>query len=145
VSDYNKKLELGPRPICPQCGVNERKFNSYNKDGSPRFTKLCRVCNGAKERQREYDKKRKHTKTHKYGATYERKVAELTCDKCGFKAEDKCQLDVDHIDGDHNNNEQSNLQILCANCHRLKTKVNKEGFFHENHPYIGGNKKRARK
>jgi 5-methylcytosine-specific restriction endonuclease McrA len=31
------------------------------------------------------------------------------------------QLDVDHIDGNHRNNNPENLQTLCANCHRLKT------------------------
>jgi 5-methylcytosine-specific restriction endonuclease McrA len=36
------------------------------------------------------------------------------------------QLDVDHIDGDHTNNELNNLQTLCANCHRLKTQVNND-------------------
>jgi 5-methylcytosine-specific restriction endonuclease McrA len=34
------------------------------------------------------------------------------------------QLDVDHIDGNHANDDPSNLQTLCANCHRLKTQVN---------------------
>lgn len=43
------------------------------------------------------------------------------CESCNFKPVDKCQLDVDHIDGNHNNNDESNLQTLCANCHRLKT------------------------
>lgn len=47
--------------------------------------------------------------------------ADLTCTNCGFKAEHRCQLDLDHIDGDHTNNEKNNLQVLCANCHRLKT------------------------
>ncbi|MFL6518165.1 MAG: HNH endonuclease signature motif containing protein, partial [Bacillus sp. (in: firmicutes)] len=50
----------------------------------------------------------------------------LLCEKCGFKAEHPCQLDVDHIDGKHNNNDESNLQVLCANCHRLKTFVNRD-------------------
>jgi len=31
------------------------------------------------------------------------------------------QLDVDHIDGDHRNNDPANLQTLCKNCHVLKT------------------------
>ncbi len=35
---------------------------------------------------------------------------------------DPCQLDVDHIDEDHDNNDSNNLQTLCSNCHRLKTK-----------------------
>ena len=43
------------------------------------------------------------------------------CQRCGFVPEHKSQLDVDHIDGDHNNNYEDNLQTLCANCHRLKT------------------------
>lgn len=40
---------------------------------------------------------------------------------CGFVPVLMIQLDVDHIDGDHSNNDPSNLQTLCANCHRLKT------------------------
>ena len=43
------------------------------------------------------------------------------CEFCGFIPVNKVQLDVDHIDGDHSNNDPSNLQTLCANCHRLKT------------------------
>ena len=51
---------------------------------------------------------------------------ESKCFKCGFIAEHRCQLDVDHIDGNHLNNDESNFQILCANCHRLKTYINKD-------------------
>ena len=43
------------------------------------------------------------------------------CESCGFIAAHPCQLDVDHIDGNKANNDRSNLQTLCANCHRLKT------------------------
>ncbi len=48
------------------------------------------------------------------------------CETCGFIAIHRSQLDIDHIDGDHNNNSLSNLQTLCANCHRLKTQENKD-------------------
>ena len=48
------------------------------------------------------------------------------CEVCGFEAVNKCQLDIDHIDGNAKNNDFSNLQILCANCHRLKTLMNKD-------------------
>jgi hypothetical protein len=42
------------------------------------------------------------------------------CDHCGFVAVDPCQLDVDHVDDDWTNDDD-NWQVLCANCHRLKT------------------------
>ena len=48
------------------------------------------------------------------------------CEFCGFKAVHIVQLDVDHIDGNHANNDLSNLQTLCANCHRLKTQMNND-------------------
>lgn len=51
------------------------------------------------------------------------------CERCGFIAEDPCQLDVDHKDGDNANNDPSNYQTLCANCHRLKTKLNRDGVY----------------
>jgi HNH endonuclease len=49
------------------------------------------------------------------------------CDRCGFIAEDKCQLDLDHVDGDSTNHSDNNLQTLCANCHRLKTQLCGDG------------------
>lgn len=30
-------------------------------------------------------------------------------------------ITVDHIDGNHENNEPENLQTLCSNCHNIKT------------------------
>lgn len=35
-------------------------------------------------------------------------------------------LQVDHIDGNSDNNEESNLQTLCACCHTIKTAMNKD-------------------
>ncbi len=51
------------------------------------------------------------------------------CELCGFKPVNMCQLDIDHIDGNHSNDDLSNLQTLCANCHRLKTFLNKDGIY----------------
>jgi len=48
------------------------------------------------------------------------------CEFCGFVAIHAVQLDVDHVDGDRTNNSIDNLQTLCANCHRLKTQMNKD-------------------
>lgn len=48
------------------------------------------------------------------------------CELCGFVPVNQVQLDVDHIDGNKKNNAPQNLQTLCANCHRLKTYLNKD-------------------
>ena len=49
-----------------------------------------------------------------------------SCEVCGFVAANRCQLDVDHIDGNHGNNDPNNLQTLCSNCHRLKSYMNSD-------------------
>jgi len=33
----------------------------------------------------------------------------------------KCQIQIDHWDGDRNNNDPKNYVYLCANCHSYKT------------------------
>jgi len=48
------------------------------------------------------------------------------CEWCGFVPEHSVQLCVDHIDGDKNNNDPSNYQTLCHNCHSLKTHTNND-------------------
>lgn len=58
---------------------------------------------------------------------------EYKCDKCGITEwqGQEIKLQVHHIDGDHFNNELSNLQILCPNCHSQTDnyggKANKKG------------------
>jgi len=45
------------------------------------------------------------------------------CQKCGWGEinpyTNKITLEVDHIDGDSQNNEFNNLRLLCPNCHSL--------------------------
>ena len=38
---------------------------------------------------------------------------------CGFKAQNKSQLDVLFVDGDLRNTTANNLKTVCANCQRL--------------------------
>lgn len=114
-------IPLSERPLCPECGVNLLPFKNYSKKtGKPLYRKSCHSCREARTGA-------VRSNHNKYKAVYARKRRDLTCDKCGFKAEDPIQLDVDHIDGNHDNNDPSNHQVLCANCHRLKTKRNQDG------------------
>ena len=57
---------------------------------------------------------------------YRRDYPRDLCCMCGFIPIIPSQMDIDHIDGNHNNNDKSNLQVLCANCHRLKTYQNQD-------------------
>ena len=43
------------------------------------------------------------------------------CELCGFKAQDKVQLDVLFVDGNLRNTVTSNLKTVCANCQRLSS------------------------
>jgi len=92
--------------ICPNCKVNKRAksfltTNSKNPN-SKKKQYLLKWCWGCLKKP-----------YLKYRKDY--------CESCGFIPVNMCQLDVDHIDGNHENNNEDNLQTLCSNCHRLKT------------------------
>ena len=93
------------RGLC-KCGNTQTSAGRYK--GRQIFHRYCHTCKANKSRNYE---KGSH------------------CEKCGFLAEHQVQLDIDHIDGDHKNDDPSNLQTLCANCHRLKTLLNKDHIF----------------
>lgn len=122
--------EAGPRPFFAFCyflymGVHrhtltEKDFKSLTAvcaiDGPVELkvygnTYSCIEAYRASNRKNRVDRK-----THAY-----RKKKGTTCDRCGFVAEHRTQLDVDHINGDRTDDRDENLQTLCANCHRLKT------------------------
>lgn len=77
--------------ICELCKINKQD----NKGKGYGFRKFCKKCD-----------------------TY--RIDKKECSLCNFIPIHPCQMDVHHIDGDHTNNDLNNLQVLCANCHRLK-------------------------
>lgn len=92
--------------IC-ECG-NKTESKGHNAYGQKTWGRKCTSC-------------------RKSGYTVHKKDF---CELCGFVAVNKVQLDVDHIDGNHNNNALENLRTLCANCHRLSTFENKYHMLH---------------
>ena len=58
-----------------------------------------------------------------YIKRYLTEKAEHKCSECGWNKinpnSNKCPLEIHHIDGNYKNNIESNLQVLCPNCHSL--------------------------
>jgi 5-methylcytosine-specific restriction endonuclease McrA len=90
------------RDLC-SCGRPQRS-KGVTQSGLKLFDRLCWKCRENGYRLLKGDK----------------------CEFCGFVPIHPVQLDVDHIDGDHTNNNIDNIQTLCANCHRLKTQMNND-------------------
>lgn len=104
--------------LCLCCNKSkQQRETKIRKDGSFSYKAHCSHC---------LDVKREYSRDRFKGSKSYRKNVKSSCERCGFIPEHICQLDVDHIDNNHNNDEESNLQTLCANCHRLKTQNHKE-------------------
>jgi len=119
------------RPTCQVTGCfNLAKIGNKGKDGNQLYKKFCNKHNSESYDSKD-SKDKQLAKARDLRNKYDKSSAcrhfkKSFCEVCGFVAKNKCQLDVDHIDGNHENNEPSNLQTLCANCHRLKTWNNKD-------------------
>ena len=101
--------------LCVICKVNKQQSKGY-KNGKRIYKNCCTSCNAKKYNIEKLSSKKKFQ--NKYRKGY--------CENCKFIPIHVCQLDLDHIDGNHKNNSPDNLQTLCANCHRLKTYLSKD-------------------
>jgi 5-methylcytosine-specific restriction endonuclease McrA len=102
VSGYTKGICI--------CGNRQESKGRDARSGKQKFGRYCGPCRKNKSRK----------------AFLIKEEFKMTCSQCGFLAQHRCQLDIDHIDGNHKNEDMSNLQLLCANCHRLKTYLNED-------------------
>lgn len=115
----NKKL---PRRNCKSCGKEVKRSNDV----------FCNNKCQANFYYAEYIKRWKDGKetglSGVYGISgYIRKFLfekyKNKCCQCGWNEVNeftkKTPLEVDHIDGNFENNKESNLRLLCPNCHSL--------------------------
>tara|TARA_Y100000004_G_C8831326_1_gene376318 strand:+ start:97 stop:495 length:399 start_codon:yes stop_codon:yes gene_type:complete len=116
-----KKVPVEERPECITEGCERKRqhLGTYKKDGTPNFRKYCVRCHGTRYGVLGWEYK-KHRKD------YCENIDSRLGYKCTSTIIDECQLQVDHIDGNHDNNDIKNLQTLCANCHAYKTLLNED-------------------
>jgi 5-methylcytosine-specific restriction endonuclease McrA len=115
--------EMAMTATCSVCGPDVALTKRYKGHGKVQLA--CRV----KQSERWARQNRKTTKrSGKRVPGYRLVVQEIIdlglCQRCGFSAEHPVQLEVDHIvpvklGGSLMDRE--NLQVLCCNCHKLKT------------------------
>lgn len=113
-------------------GIHKYKLIKGSKTGYIKCKKIqrrkhdkLRYKNPLRRLQMEKAKLKHYRTIRKPYTQYKKNV----CEKCGFLPINQIQLDVDHIDGNHKNNNIENLRTLCANCHRLKTYINNESSY----------------
>lgn len=132
---YKKLESTSVRGICVVCNKNPQKKVS----GKNKYRSICSSCDknlyskesSSLKRLKRFQRDNRKTRIKRGGYRSHKKDY---CEKCGFSSKYEVQFDVDHIDGNHNNNEITNLQTLCSNCHRLKTFLCEEGIHKKKGP-----------
>lgn len=111
ISDINEASRTGTCSICgPVKLFNKGKKTSGGvKWRCPTSNPASRWTPAIADRLSDYDKQRRKNLKYKKG----------TCSVCGFVPQHSCQLDIHHLDHNHQNNDPANLATVCANCHRL--------------------------
>lgn len=107
---------------CDRIGHHTGK---YDRNGNPIRRKVCykhhveacalRRCMTSTEWRNSFHPYLKYRKT--YCENIDGRLGE----KCTSTIHWPGMLHVDHIDGNHDNDDPENLQTLCANCHSWKT------------------------
>ena len=129
-----------PLRVCTRCkepkALSEFTKKKATKDG---LNYRCKVCTRAMVKSH-YDRNKKYyldkaRRNEKYRVEYIRKLKDSPCADCGKKYH-YCQMDFDHIKGTKEfniateyknisfarlNKELDKCELVCSNCHRLRT------------------------
>ena len=118
--DTGKNVEVSELPLCKNCLelLKAENSNYTPPQTSKEFEQVLKNENT--------DLKGYLPKWSKISKEY-REKQNYTCEICGFHA-DKQFIQVHHKDGDKKNNEESNLQCLCIECHSNVNSRHQENF-----------------
>lgn len=118
--------------LAEEYGISERQVQRIvNKLGVARTQSesyILAIKQGRKTYHRlapHHKKQRKFISRRK--RLYIMKKFKYTCQYCGRKPIDGFRLEIDHIDENPMNNDESNLQVLCSECNMGKSHLEMYG------------------
>lgn len=116
--DIAELFSISPRQvvrIATKYGVNRSKAEA-NKVSAP-FKKYKKIAPEFKVVRKQISQKKRYQviSSHPY------------CTVCGMRPNEGVRLEVDHIDNNATNNEDSNLQVLCGRCNLGKSHLHRFG------------------
>ena len=117
LNDFYISSKSGKRSsYCKECSkqyMREHKYyNKFRQEHREEFNKRQREYNDTENRKnwrKKYDQESKFP----YHTILDNAGSERVCTLCGSRN----NLGTHHKDGDHNNNDLSNLEWLCSSCH----------------------------
>ena len=109
IGNVNTHMQYTDRPLCKTCKTKPRAY-AYKRNSKIYWRSQCDTC------IRKEAGKRVGGVTALQRSGYKMRKK---CELCGFKAQDKAQMDVLFVDGDLRNTAATNLKTVCANCQRL--------------------------
>lgn len=135
-SSKRKRKEQIPNLVCSYC--NESFYRPESKKNNSQ-SGLYFCCREHKDLAQRLENGLLEIQPSHYGTgvglhNYRQKAFDAKgekCEKCGY-CEHVEILEVHHIDRDRNNNDLSNLEVLCPNCHMWTHYENNDGRYKKN-------------
>lgn len=133
-STKEKRKEINEKVSKNLTGRKTRNYVSLIKESKIRsqikkeyqnitFEERCKLINEKRKNTNNNKILNADYSTLKYERLRKRIILEQNnkCNKCGLNEwlGENIIFELEHIDGDHSNNERTNLEALCPNCHSL--------------------------
>jgi hypothetical protein len=118
-------LKKSRRPDCVNYGCGKPAMKLYeNKDGASRYRPHCSHCQKASYGGHPHARGVTPFKTGKCSNTDSHLGFKCPIDWNAIPTDAKGMTEIDHRDGNSNNNDRRNLDELCPICHKIKGQLN---------------------